>query len=170
MARPPQRVPGVSLSQQRNSRLVAMAQSIGTTFVPLPLIHCVNPDEKGNVLGIRRPARLGGRAFPKGVRVEALRPAHDCQPGSLDVRECGMSEQFDQLDELIVTLGASVGRPRGSSISRRLPTMLDQRAFPIRKRPRTPPRRSSEAHRARILAVGRLTHSTCSAARRTARP
>jgi hypothetical protein len=28
-----------------------MAQSIGTTFVPLPLIYCVNPDERGKVPG-----------------------------------------------------------------------------------------------------------------------
>ncbi len=26
-----------------------MAESIGTTFVPLPLIYCVNPDERGKV-------------------------------------------------------------------------------------------------------------------------
>ena len=29
-----------------------VAESIGTTFVPLPLIYCVNPDEKGKVLGV----------------------------------------------------------------------------------------------------------------------
>jgi hypothetical protein len=35
----------------QSSQLVAMAESIGTTFVPLPLIYCVNPDEKGKVPG-----------------------------------------------------------------------------------------------------------------------
>jgi hypothetical protein len=33
----------------QSSQFVAMAQSIGTTFVPLPLIYCVNPDEKGKL-------------------------------------------------------------------------------------------------------------------------
>jgi hypothetical protein len=33
----------------QSSQVVAMAASIGTTFVPLPLVYCVNPDEKGKV-------------------------------------------------------------------------------------------------------------------------
>jgi hypothetical protein len=37
-----------------------MAESVGTTFVPLPLIYCVNP-EKGRVPAI----------VPQGVRVAA---------------------------------------------------------------------------------------------------
>ena len=60
----------------QSSQVVAMAESIGTTFVPLPLIYCVNPDEKGKVPGAVVQHELGGRAFPQGVRVEALRPAH----------------------------------------------------------------------------------------------
>jgi hypothetical protein len=33
----------------QSSQVVAMAQSIGITFVPLPLIYGVNPDERGKV-------------------------------------------------------------------------------------------------------------------------
>jgi hypothetical protein len=47
------------------SQLVAMAQSIGTTFVPLPLIYCVNPDEKGKVLGTVVQHDSAAVHFPK---------------------------------------------------------------------------------------------------------
>ena len=36
----------------QSSQVVAMAESIGTAFVPLPLIYCVNPDEKGKLPGV----------------------------------------------------------------------------------------------------------------------
>jgi hypothetical protein len=42
-----------------------MAESIGTTFVPLPLIYCVNPDEKGKVPSIIVQQDPAAVSFPK---------------------------------------------------------------------------------------------------------
>jgi hypothetical protein len=42
-----------------------MAQSIGTTFVPLPLIYCVNPDERGKVPGVVVQHDSAAVNFPK---------------------------------------------------------------------------------------------------------
>ena len=42
----------------QSSQVVAMAESIGTTFVPLPLIYCVNPDEKAQGTRCCRSARF----------------------------------------------------------------------------------------------------------------
>ncbi len=42
-----------------------MAESIGTTFVPLQLIYCVNPDEKGKVPGVVVQHDLAAVGFPK---------------------------------------------------------------------------------------------------------
>lgn len=42
-----------------------MAESIGTTFVPLPLIYCVNPDEKGRVPGTVVQHDSAAVNFPK---------------------------------------------------------------------------------------------------------
>jgi hypothetical protein len=44
---------------------VAMAQTIGTTFVPLPLIYCVNPDERGKVAGAVVQHDSAAVHFPK---------------------------------------------------------------------------------------------------------
>ena len=75
-------------------RASTMAQSIGTTFVPLPLIYCVNPDERGKVARHHRPARFCGC----GVWVEALRPAHHRPPGSLAGDEDGRRPKPTAID------------------------------------------------------------------------
>jgi hypothetical protein len=49
----------------QSSQVVAIAQSIGTTFVPLPLIYCVNPDEKGKVPGVVVQHDSAAVHFPK---------------------------------------------------------------------------------------------------------
>ena len=51
----------------QSSQVVAMAELIGTTFVPLPLIcNRANPDEKGKVQGVVIQHDLAGRDnFPK---------------------------------------------------------------------------------------------------------
>jgi hypothetical protein len=49
----------------QSSQVVAMAQSIGTTFVPLPLIYCVNPDEKGKMSGVVVQHDFAAVHFPK---------------------------------------------------------------------------------------------------------
>jgi hypothetical protein len=49
----------------QSSQVVAMAQSIGTTFVPLPLIYCLNPDEKGKVPGTVVQHDSAAVHFPK---------------------------------------------------------------------------------------------------------
>jgi hypothetical protein len=49
----------------QSSQVVAMAESIGTTFVPLPLIYCVNPDEKGKVAGVIVQHDSAAGDFPK---------------------------------------------------------------------------------------------------------
>jgi hypothetical protein len=49
----------------QSSQIVAMAQSIGTTFVPLPLIYCVNPDERGKVAGAVVQHDSAAVHFPK---------------------------------------------------------------------------------------------------------
>ena len=49
----------------QSSQVVAMAESIGTTFVPLPLIYCVNPDEKGRVPGVVVQHDSAAVNFPK---------------------------------------------------------------------------------------------------------
>ena len=49
----------------QSSQVVAMAQSIGTTFVPLPLIYCVNPDEKGKISGVVVQHDSAAVHFPK---------------------------------------------------------------------------------------------------------
>ena len=49
----------------QSSQVVAMAESIGTTFVPLPLIYCVNPDEKGKVPGAVVQHNSAAVHFPK---------------------------------------------------------------------------------------------------------
>jgi hypothetical protein len=49
----------------QSSQVVAMAESIGTTFVPLPLIYCVNPDEKGRVQGVIVQHDSAAVHFPK---------------------------------------------------------------------------------------------------------
>jgi hypothetical protein len=49
----------------QSSQVVAMAQSIGTTFVPLPLIYCVNPDERGKVPGVVVQHDSAAVHFPK---------------------------------------------------------------------------------------------------------
>jgi murein DD-endopeptidase MepM/ murein hydrolase activator NlpD len=36
----------------QSSQVVAMAQSIGTTFAALPLIYCANPPEAGKLVGV----------------------------------------------------------------------------------------------------------------------
>jgi len=43
-----------------------MAASIGTTFVPLPLIYCVNPDEKGRVPCVVAQHDSAAVHFPTG--------------------------------------------------------------------------------------------------------
>jgi hypothetical protein len=48
-----------------SSQVVALAQSIGTTFVPLPLIYCVNPDERGKVPGAVVQHDSAAVHFPK---------------------------------------------------------------------------------------------------------
>jgi uncharacterized protein YndB with AHSA1/START domain len=40
-----------------------------------------------------------------------LYPSKEARDGAIEGMEDGMPEQFEQLDELLVTLGASVGRP-----------------------------------------------------------
>jgi hypothetical protein len=42
-----------------------MAQSAGTTFVPLPPIYCVNPDEKGKMPGAVMQHDSAAVNFPK---------------------------------------------------------------------------------------------------------
>jgi hypothetical protein len=42
-----------------------MAQSIGTTFVPLPLVYCVNSDVKGKVPGVVVQHDSAAVHFPK---------------------------------------------------------------------------------------------------------
>jgi hypothetical protein len=49
----------------QSSQVVAMAQSIGTTFVPLPLPYCVNPDERGKVPGTIIQHDSAAVHFPK---------------------------------------------------------------------------------------------------------
>ena len=49
----------------QSSQVVAMAESIGTTFVPLPLIYCVNPDERGKVPGVVVQHDSAAVSFPK---------------------------------------------------------------------------------------------------------
>ena len=49
----------------QSSQVVAMAELIGTTFVPLPLVYCVNPDEKGRVPGVVVQHDLAAVNFPK---------------------------------------------------------------------------------------------------------
>ena len=50
----------------QSSQVVAMAASIGTTFVPLPLIYCVNPDEKGRVPCVVAQHDSAAVHFPTG--------------------------------------------------------------------------------------------------------
>ena len=49
----------------QSSQVVAMAESIGSTFVPLSLIYCVNPDERGKVPGVVVQHDLAAVSFPK---------------------------------------------------------------------------------------------------------
>jgi hypothetical protein len=49
----------------QSSQVVAMAEAIGTTFVPLPLIYCVNPDERGKVPGTVVQHDSAAVNFPK---------------------------------------------------------------------------------------------------------
>jgi hypothetical protein len=49
----------------QSSQVVAMAESIGTTFAPLLLIYCMNPDEKGKVLGVVVQHDSAAVDFPK---------------------------------------------------------------------------------------------------------
>jgi uncharacterized protein YndB with AHSA1/START domain len=45
-----------------------------------------------------------------------LYPSKEALDGAIVGMEGGMPEQFEQLDELLVTLGASVGRQEGTSL------------------------------------------------------
>jgi hypothetical protein len=67
----------------QSSQLVAMAESIGTTFVPLPLIYCVKPGREGQGAGRCRAARLSSRELPQSVGVAALRAPDDGQAGGM---------------------------------------------------------------------------------------
>jgi hypothetical protein len=49
----------------QSSQVVAMSASIGTSFAPLPLIYCVNPDEKGKVPGVVIQHDSAAVNFPK---------------------------------------------------------------------------------------------------------
>ena len=68
----------------QSSQLVAMARvDWHDVRAPAADLLC-EPRREGQGAGRRRPARLGGRAFPQGVRVEALRPPNDGQSSSLE--------------------------------------------------------------------------------------
>jgi hypothetical protein len=49
----------------QSSQFAAMAKAIGTSFVPLPLTYCVDPDEKGRVPGVVVQHDSAAVNFPK---------------------------------------------------------------------------------------------------------